>query len=168
MNIEKSKWGDPQTTQLKAEFNGYMDQQAPVYGISFMGLTLRKPGFKIVEKYIRLNTELGDEIPDDMVVTRYYRFRCGLRRAVCGFNKYGSQLALYLDGMSNTTLNIGSTRFDFDPQLEGVPIVDLWFRGTCSRYGKMENGRSDQSAVITFRDQKHMDEYVLASCNHSG
>jgi len=147
----ENKWGNPRAHQIRASYRGHKE----VPRSAFFGQ------IRWTEQVsCQLDTANGDEVPaDDIEARRTYKYTCGLIKAINVLSGSKSVFTLYVDGFSNVDLSIGNTKFEFDPDLE-EPTVTLTFTSVGTRHEATH--RTDDFAVLTFRDQAQMREYVLA------
>ncbi|OGY91076.1 MAG: hypothetical protein A3B31_01485 [Candidatus Komeilibacteria bacterium RIFCSPLOWO2_01_FULL_53_11] len=160
---ENSKWGDPREHQVEAFTTGRYKKEVDVPEKRFLGMVVRRAGKETVEAWGTHSTLDGAVFPDDVEVTRKFKHRCGLIKAVNVLSGSKSTMTLYLDGFHNVILGVENTEFKFDPQLENGPVADILYEEDCTRRGKMKSGRQDVFAAMIFKDQNQMREFVIAT-----
>ncbi len=148
--------------QIEAEGHGRRKRTINVSAITILGFELRAPGTKVIEEYGDLRASKGDEIPDTDYVYRTFLVRCRLLKVAKGSKGHYKTPALliFLDGFYNVSIAVGNTTFVFDEKVEAEPEVEVIYRGQCTRYGCMSNGRTDQSVKMFFKDKEQMNKYL--------
>lgn len=149
--------------QVGATFSGMRTKEIVVPEKRILGFVVRKAGTKKLTEYGHVSTYDGDVVPDDVEAMRKFKHRCGLIKTINVFSGEKSMMTIYLDGFPNVILDVGNTQFKFDPQLENGPTAEITYRGLCTRYGQMSQGRKDMFATLVFKNQEQMKEFVVAT-----
>ncbi len=155
-----SKWGNPFENQVEATFYGPFEKEIDIPERRILGWVISKARRETVSRCGNLSTANGDMIPDDARADRKFKFRCGLIKAINVVDPDSTtRLILYLDGFPNVELNIVCTAFNFDPNLEGDPVVDILFSGSCPRKGGIDYGETN-FATLVFKDRDQLGRFV--------
>lgn len=146
---KRSKWGDPRDNQIRA--SAHHDLKEKVRGLLLT---------RTVYSSVHLDTDKGDEVPDDIEAERTFLFRCGLIEAINAFSGERSRITFYLDGYPNLSIAIENTSFKFDLSVGDEPVAEVKFSGVGTRRGKFKWGRSDDFVTITFGDKEQIGYFV--------
>lgn len=144
--------------QIEATYNEALYEKIPE--IRFFGIVIRKGYEQRTGGIKKISTKKGDVIPDDTLCNyRLFKYCCKLINAITTIYPDYSKITLYLDGFDNFSIHFALTKFLFDPQLEGDPIVEISMKAEQST--RWPEGYSAITSVsLIFKDKKQMEAYV--------
>lgn len=124
--------------------------------LTILGITLRQSSEKMIDEEVRLSTEKGDIISDDLMAQRTFKCRTELFKAI----KEGLRaVELHVSGFSPIRLHQNDVKFVMDQQLNG-PIAEFLVTGYCTRKGNHDDWAREGKVTLFFKDQQQMKDYL--------
>ncbi len=158
-------WGSERANPVGTSYKGYrMKKVSRTVGL------FRKRALDVEEKiWVEESDAKGFVfLADDPTIFRSFKHECGLLKAVLMpgnailAENGGSHFALFLEGHRNEVINVNRTEIIFRPEdqrLVGGPIAVVYFSGTGTRHGILENRRCYWVELV-FADERQMSQHV--------